>query len=105
MSHYLQVSAELIALKNQLKKHHYWQDVPPSLEALQSQTPFAIDTLTCTEWLQWIFLEKMFDLVESQAPLPSQMQITPYVEEALQGMAGTFEIIQICKNLDGLLSS
>jgi uncharacterized protein YqcC (DUF446 family) len=34
----------------------WWDEVPPSIEALSSVEPFSVDTLDFEQWLQWIFL-------------------------------------------------
>ena len=61
-----------------------WQSTPPNAEAFLSEQPFALDTMQPTEWLQRIFIPRMYALLESQAPLPSQIAISPYLEEALK---------------------
>ena len=72
---YLQHTMERLAL---------WQSVPPQEAAFLSEQPFALDTMNPMEWLQWIFIPRMHALVESQAPLPRQIAISPYLEEALK---------------------
>ena len=49
-----------------------------------SEEPFAIDTMSPEEWLQWIFIPRMFALLESGADLPSQIAVSPYLEEAFK---------------------
>lgn len=58
-----------------------WSPVPPSDEALASTEPFCVDTLMFTEWLQFVFLVRMKELVERDAPLPSVSGIAPMAEE------------------------
>lgn len=105
MTDYLVVNDQLMQLKAKLEAYQYWQDTPPSKAALASQLPFALDTLTPTEWLQWVFIEKMQFLIHSQAALPTNMAIAPYIEKAMQGMNGCNEITAICSYLDDLLKT
>jgi uncharacterized protein YqcC (DUF446 family) len=105
MTDYLVVNDQLIRLKEKLKAYQYWQETPPSEAALASQLPFALDTLSATEWLQWIFIEKMHFLIHSQAALPTNMAIAPYIENAMQGMNGCDELSAICRYLDDLLKT
>ena len=42
--------------------------------SLLSEEPFAIDTMSPEEWLQWIFIPRMFALLESGAELPSKLR-------------------------------
>lgn len=71
-------------LQKNLQEAELWQDVAPDAEAFLSQQPFAIDFLTATEWIQWIFIPKMLELIDAKQSLPNQMAITPYLEEALK---------------------
>ena len=64
--------------------HKVWETTPPSEEALANPQPFCIETLTPTQWLQWIFIPRMHALLDSDANLPRNFSITPYLEEALK---------------------
>ena len=79
-----QTKLHLQQLQLAMQKLDLWQAVPPSQDAFLSEEPFAIDTMSPEEWLQWIFIPRMHALVESQAPLPRQIAISPYLEEALK---------------------
>ncbi len=105
MTDYLAVNEKLLQLKAKLKACQYWQSASPSEQALGSQLPFALDTLTATEWLQWIFIEKMQFLIHSKAALPTNMAIAPYIEQSMQGMDGCDELTAICHKLDDLLKN
>lgn len=78
------IQAGLIALQQVLTKHHLWQATSPAATALASTQPFCLDTLSATEWLQWIFIPRMQALLEANAPLPKEIAISPYLEEALK---------------------
>ena len=74
----------LMELRQAMERLDLWQAVPPSPEAFSSQAPFSLDTLSPEEWLQWIFIPRMSALIESQADLPREIAISPYIEEALK---------------------
>ncbi|KXF81024.1 YqcC family protein [Enterovibrio coralii] len=105
MSKHQKVGVLLLQLKTVLEQHGHWQDEAPADDKLASSEPFAIDTLSCTEWLQWIFIPKMQFLVDHQFPLPTSFSISPYVEEALKGTDGHLEITQVSTDIDALFSS
>lgn len=50
-------------LETALKKSQLWDDEQPSLEQLSSCEPFCVDTLRFEQWLQWIFIPKMSQIV------------------------------------------
>ncbi|OEE74336.1 pseudouridine synthase [Enterovibrio norvegicus FF-162] len=104
MSKHQDVEVLLAQLQRELERNGHWQIASPSVEALASTEPFAIDTLTCTEWLQWIFIPKMQFFIEHMHPLPVSFSISPYVEEALQGAQGHEAITRVSIDIDALFS-
>jgi len=72
----------LIRLEGELKATGLWNTVVPSAEALASDTPFCIDTLRFSDWLQFVFLVKMQYILDNKLTLPQSMAISPMAEEA-----------------------
>lgn len=67
-------------LEQALREASLWQEKSPSAEALASTQPFAIDTLAFEQWLQWLFLPKMYQMIQ-QGNLPLRCDIAPYLDE------------------------
>ena len=80
-----QVAAVLIDIEAQLRQLGLWDKIPPATDALASDQPFCVDTLTLPQWLQFIFLPAMYGLVEQQQPLPGRCGIAPMAEEFFKG--------------------
>ncbi|CNL56548.1 Domain of uncharacterised function%2C DUF446 [Yersinia aldovae] len=83
-----------------------WQTFPPPVEAFASNEPFSIDTMSAEQWLQWVFIPRMYALLESNGPFPTRFAITPYFEEALTGEARpdcTLLLVEL-QRLDDLLN-
>ena len=55
-----------------------------SQDAFLSEEPFAIDTMSPEEWLQWDFIPRMFALLESGAGFTLKIAVSPYLEEAFK---------------------
>ena len=79
------VAAILIDIEAELRQMGCWDAAAPSDEALASDQPFAVDTLSLPQWLQFIFLPTMYALIESEATLPEKCGITPMAEEYFRG--------------------
>ncbi|MGI9279681.1 MAG: YqcC family protein [Endozoicomonas sp.] len=73
----------LISLEEELKRLDCWQSMPPSAQALASTTPFCMDTMGFTQWLQWLFIPRVHAILDQGAALPKGANITSYAEEAL----------------------
>lgn len=83
----IEVAAALMDIEAQLRQMRLWDDEAPDAELLASTQPFAVDTLTLPQWLQWIFLPTMYRLIDDKEPLPSRCGITPMAEEYFRGQS------------------
>ncbi|MGB5447152.1 MAG: YqcC family protein [Psychromonas sp.] len=93
-------------LENEIRHIGLWQEVKPSQQALASRAPFAIDSMNFVQWLQFIFLNKMGELVRFSQPLPESMLILPMATEYFKGLPhNSAEIINIISRIDGLFTA
>ncbi|MGY2373819.1 YqcC family protein [Pseudomonas sp. SDO524_S393] len=68
---FLAIAEQLLLIERELRVQDWWDEVSPSAEALASVEPFAVDTLDFNQWLQWIFLVRMKQILEQDLPLPN----------------------------------
>ncbi|MEO0436254.1 MAG: YqcC family protein [Pseudomonadota bacterium] len=96
----------LIDLESELRQLGLWSAKSPSASALASSQPFAIDTLKFEEWLQFVFLPRMYGLIEARQPLPVKCAIAPMAEEYFcGGQLPIGKLLNTLRSLDELLSS
>lgn len=92
-------------VESELRLLHCWDAEPPTLDALQSVEPFCVDTMEFYQWLQWIFLPRLYELLTSDLALPNQCSVAPMVEVWANSRAlkarGLLEVLQ---KIDTLLS-
>jgi uncharacterized protein YqcC (DUF446 family) len=95
----------LTALEREMRSQERWDALSPGPQALQSTQPFAFDTLEFDQWLQWVFLPKLRQLLAMQLPLPQSCAISPMAEEVYgaDDPAGR-RLIVIIARIDALLS-
>ncbi|GAA4497099.1 YqcC family protein [Pseudaeromonas paramecii] len=67
----------LDALEVELKHQTLWCDESPTPAQLASQLPFAVDSLDFHQWLQFIYLPRLRDLLAQGARLPSKVAVYP----------------------------
>ena len=67
----LDIADHLLLIERELQVQGWWGEEAPSDEALASTVPFAVDTLSFEQWLQWIFLPRMKIIIELGHALPS----------------------------------
>lgn len=98
-----QVKQHLSDLQIAMRLHDLWESSPPSSEAMASSQPFCMETLTPTQWLQWIFIPRMEAILEANTDLPRNFAITPYLEEALKNESYLTAIHEPILKLETLL--
>lgn len=105
MDSYAQVADSLLGIEAEMRRLRLWSSTAPSPRALRSTQPFCIDTLEFTEWLQFIFLPRMKDLVEQGESLPAVSGIAPMAEEHFNARPENGErLIRELETIDRLLS-
>ena len=100
-----QLNLLLQSLEVELRAQGRWDHEAPDQSALRSTQPFAVDTLNFDQWLQWILLPRLQELLLLQLPLPDNCAIRPMAEEVYgQGDPGGARIVLIVAEIDALLS-
>jgi uncharacterized protein YqcC (DUF446 family) len=99
----IQLKSLLVDIEYELRALGLWEDESPSVEALASIEPFAVDTLSFSQWLQFIFLPNMYFIIEQKITLPTNCQIAPMAEESF-AQSNTLALIQHLRKLDLLLT-
>ena len=100
------IAAQLIDLEAALRQLNLWSDEPPSQEALSSEQPFAMDSLEFEEWLQFIFLPTIYEVLDSGSALPERCAIAPMAEETVGKRAlPTDPLISTLRELDQLITN
>lgn len=83
---HLQLASILMDIEKELRDLELWQRSAPAPDKLDSTQPFAIDTLTFPQWLQFIFIPRAYELIEVRAPLPRDCGIAPMAEEYFRSL-------------------
>jgi len=98
------VAELLIDIESELRKLGLWSQIPPTEQALASDQPFCVDTLTLSQWLQFIFLPTLYQLMESNGDLPQRCGVAPMAEEYFRGsQLATDALIAALYQLDDTL--
>lgn len=100
-----QVANSLLDIEMELRKLDMWEAERPAEKAFQSTEPFSLDTLTFTQWIQFVFLERMKLIVENGHSLPSVSGVAPMAEEYFRGRPESGQaLIRELYAIDRLLS-
>jgi len=95
----------LIDMEAHLRRLNLWEKIPPSTQALASSEPFCVDTLTLPQWLQFVFIPAIRQMIEAGETLPAQCGIAPMAEEFLREAGpGADALLVSLRQIDELLS-
>ena len=101
----VRVASLLIDLEAELRQLGLWQTEAPSAEALASQEPFCIDTLSFPQWLQFVFIERLTSMIAEESPLPTGSRIVPMAEEYFRSRElPVLALLRVLQALDRALS-
>ena len=102
---HIAVAEILIDIEKELRELQLWDDEMISEEALASEQPFAVDTMTFPQWLQFIFLPRMYFMLEQQLQLPANCGITPMAEQYFSVLAlPSSPLVSHLRKIDALLT-
>jgi uncharacterized protein YqcC (DUF446 family) len=65
-------------LEAELRNLGRWQDDPPPASAFECQRPFFGDTMAFTQWLQFVLLARIRQVVAEKGAFPRHSQVGAY---------------------------
>ncbi len=99
------IAALLETLTCELKLLNLWQTQRPTSDELLSSAPFCCDTLSFEQWLQFIFIPKLTEMINQQQSLPTKISLTPMAEEAFKHFSVNVNpLFDVIKNIDKTLT-
>lgn len=104
-SRYQELSDALNQLEVMLSELGLWSSIRPSAKELSSVQPFCYDTLEVEQWLQFIFVGRLREIIEQHDELPSTCGITPYLDMLQSsGRPIHFKLYEKLEEIDILLT-
>ena len=106
MDRHQQIAELLLDLEAVMRNLGLWSDESPSEAALASQAPFCVDTLSFDQWLQFVFIERMQTLINTEQSLPTESSIEPMAEEFFRAQASyPSSLCHVLKRLDDVITT
>jgi len=102
---YTLLDSLLTDLERELRRANFWSADSPSTAALASAEPFAVDTLHFHQWLQFIFLPRMRELLATQGTLPTQSNIAAMAEMIWVNEANAVAMVNVLQQFDALMNT
>lgn len=89
-------------LQDKLLEVGLWQDEPIDEQLLNSDMPFYLDTLSGEQWLQFVFIPKLRELLDNELHQNIKISLKPYFEETFKDHPHKESLLSILANIDAL---
>lgn len=99
-----ELAEQLLLIERELRVLGVWTLSPPDAQALASQEPFCVDTLSFEQWLQWIFLPRMKTILEQGEMLPAASGILAMAEMAYRDRPQVAGLLEALERFDRLIN-
>lgn len=100
------IADTVLFIEAELRGLGLWESTPPTEAALASPHPFCFDTLKLHQWLQWVFIPKVLNLLEAGDPLPEHSDIFPLAEEYFAPLGpGANRLVILIRRFDELINA
>ena len=95
----------LLSIESELKALEWWQQTVPEPSALQSTQPFCLDTLSLPQWLQFVLLPRLHQMLHAGQPLPNRIAVYPMATECFKGVnENPARLLEVIAQLDEALT-
>ena len=93
------------AIEAELRRMGAWQDEPLPDAAYGFRRAFAADTMSFEQWLQFVLLPRVRELVASGGMFPPRSQVAVYAVRELDGRQDCDRLLELLHEFDGLFES
>ncbi|HZF29260.1 MAG TPA: YqcC family protein [Gammaproteobacteria bacterium] len=92
------------ALEATLRRMRLWEQESPDAVRLASTQPFSCDTLRFHQWLQWLLIPRMRQVLDDGGALPTASAIHAYAEECVAELGeDPAELLFLIGHFDALI--
>lgn len=99
---YTAVAKNADEIEAELLRLGWWSDMPPTQEAIDQMGAFGQGTMTFANWLQFIFLPRVRELIEERGEFPSESNVGAYAVREFDGQDEASALVSLLIAFDGL---
>lgn len=101
---YRQASVKAGEIETELKKLSRWDSHPLSPEKFENMGAFGSNTMTFEQWLQFILLPRIQEIVREHGEFPDSSELAPYAIRYFDGDPQADGLHQLLYDLDALIN-
>ena len=103
MDKYSLIANKATEIEVELKRINRWTtaELPP--EKFENMGAFGSNTMTFEQWIQFVLLQRIHQVIESKGQFPSQSQVGTYAIRNFDGDPDADNLVRLLNELDDLI--
>jgi uncharacterized protein YqcC (DUF446 family) len=101
---YAQAAQKISEIEAEMKRIGYWSPEPLPEEAYDFQQAFAMDTMAFSQWLQFILVPRVQQIIEQQGTFPSESMVGVQATREFDGDGNASQLVSLLSEFDDLFS-
>ena len=89
-------------IEAEMKRKGYWSTEPLPAEAYDFRQAFAMDTMTFPQWLQFVLIPRVRQIIEEQGAFPPQSMVGTQAIREFDGDANAAQLVSLLNDFDRL---
>jgi uncharacterized protein YqcC (DUF446 family) len=102
---YDQVAAITAAIEAEMKRIGYWSTEALPAEAYEFNQAFAMDTMAFSQWLQFILIPRVHQILDEQGTLPAKSMVAVQAIREFDGDDNAQPLVSLLINFDAVINN
>ena len=103
MADYEEARERIDAIEAEMKRIGMWRPDPLPPEAYAFKEAFAMDTMPFVHWLQFIFIPRVRDIIETQGTWPRGSQVGTQALREFDGFWEANDLVSLLNSFDDFI--
>src|SRR5438128_12396881 len=95
MQRYREAASYADRIEGELRRLEVWQSQPPPPAAYESGQAFFADTMSFYQWLQFVLLPRVREIIEERGAFPRESAVGAYAVRELDGCDEAGELVTL----------
>lgn len=96
------VAGKIEEIEQELKRMGAWQEEPLPPEAYRFRQPYAMDTMAFEQWLQFVLIPRVRQIIETRGELPPESGLATHAVREFDGRDDTERLYTLLYEFDRL---
>ena len=102
---YQRAAEMILAIEAEMQHSGYWSDEPLPAEDYRFSLAFAMDTMAFSQWLQFIFIPRVRNIIEERGEFPSRSMVGAQAVRELDADPRSERLVALLNEFDNLFRS